>query len=245
MSGLDVRDPDVNALLMTEHRETMATAFARHGYRTIAMMPGLVYPWPEGAFYGFQEIYNAGRLNYTGPEFGWWNLSDQFVLAKLDALERNKSSRAPVFVFFPTVNTHMPFVPIPPYQPDWPRMLTDNPFDDDAVARAYFNQPDWLDLGPSYVDAMNYTYEMLAGYLREHSGDDFVMILLGDHQPPAIVSGEGVPWDVPVHVITSRLDVLESLLAHGFRKGITPARPGLGKMHTLTPMLLEAFNKKN
>ena len=100
-------------------------------------------------------------------------------------------------------------------------------------------------LGRAFLSRAFLPYaEMLAGYLREHSGDDFVMVLLGDHQPPAIVSGEGVPWDVPVHVIASRQDVLDSLLAHGFRKGFTPARPSLGKMHTLTPMLLEAFSRK-
>ena len=29
-------------------------------------------------------------------------------------------------------------------------------------------------------------------------------IVIGDHQPPALVSGEGAPWDVPMHVITNR-----------------------------------------
>jgi len=34
LSGIEVRDPDTNALLMTAHRDTMPTTFARHGYRT-------------------------------------------------------------------------------------------------------------------------------------------------------------------------------------------------------------------
>ena len=68
------------------------------------------------------------------------------------------------------------------------------------------------------------------------------MILIGDHQPPALVSGQGVPWDVPVHVITNRRDVLEQLVLRGFQRGLTPRRPSLGKMHTLTPVLLDAFS---
>src|SRR5205823_1830639 len=32
LSGIEVRDPDTNALLMTAHRDTLPTAFARHGY---------------------------------------------------------------------------------------------------------------------------------------------------------------------------------------------------------------------
>jgi hypothetical protein len=67
------------------------------------------------------------------------------------------------------------------------------------------------------------------------------MILIGDHQPPAAVSGEGAPWDVPVHVIASRADVLERLVGDGFRAGMRPERPTLGHMHTLLPVLLEAF----
>jgi hypothetical protein len=47
-----------------------------------------------------------------------------------------------------------------------------------------------------------------------------------------------------VHIITSRQGVLDRLLAHGFRKGMTPARPALGRMHTLTTTLLEAFGDR-
>jgi hypothetical protein len=67
------------------------------------------------------------------------------------------------------------------------------------------------------------------------------MILIGDHQPPAVVSGEGAPWDVPVHIVTRRRPLLDRLVAHGFRPGVEAVRPTLGKMHALLPMLLEAF----
>jgi hypothetical protein len=242
LSGLEVRDPNTNALLMTVHRDTLPTAFARHGYRTIAMMPGLWYPWPEGAFYGFTDIYNGARLNYRGPSFGWWSLTDQFTLAALDEREMRQPARAPLFVFFPTISTHTPFAPTPPYQPDWPRMLTSRPYDMTALNEAYSEVPDWLNLAPSYLASVSYAYETLAGYLRQHAGQDFVMILIGDHQPPALVSGQGVPWDVPVHIITNRGDVLDRLVSNGFQKGLTPKRPSLGKMHTLTPVLLHAFS---
>lgn len=242
LSGLDVGDPDTNALLMTERRETMAKAFATRGYRTVAALPGIWHPWPEGAFYGFQEIYTGPRLEYQGPPFGWWGLPDQFTLAKLDQLEIDRPDRPPLFVFFPTLSTHTPFVPTPPYQPDWARMLAEHPYERGDRDRAYAMQPDWLNLAPSYLDAVSYAYEMLAGYLRQHKGRDFVLVLLGDHQPPALVSGEGAPWDVPVHVITNRRQILERLRAHGFTEGLTPSRPGLGKMSGLTPRLLDAFS---
>jgi hypothetical protein len=149
-----------------------------------------------------------------------------------------------LFVFFPTISTHFPFNPTPPYQADWPRMLSARPYDGPAIVRAYAKEPDWTHFGPGYVDAMSYDYATLEGYLRAHGDSDFVMILLGDHQPAAAVSGEGAPWDVPVHVIARRQPVLDRLLAHGFRKGMAPARPSLGRMHTLLPTLLDAFSSE-
>ncbi len=241
MSGIEVRDPDVNAMLMAQKRETIVTNFSRERYRTVALMPGLWQAWPEGRFYGFDEIYGGERLAYSGPEFGWFDIPDQYALAKFDALEAGKTARPPLFMFFPTISTHTPFKPTPPYQPDWTRVLTDRPFDQAELDRAFDEPADWLNLGPSYVDAMAYTYTTLTGYLRANAGRDFVMILLGDHQPPALVSGEGAPWDVPVHVIASRRDVLDALVAAGFRRGLTPSRPDLSKMNELLPVLLRSF----
>jgi phosphoglycerol transferase MdoB-like AlkP superfamily enzyme len=240
MSGIEVREPHTNAVLMAEQRDTIVKAFARGGFRTIALMPGLRRFWPEGAFYGFDELYGADRLAYRGPEFGWFAIPDQFSLARFDDLERNRASR-PRFVVFPTISTHFPFSPTPPYQPDWSRMLDAKPYDGPAIVRAYARQPDWTDFTPGYVDAMTYDLEVLGGYLRRHSDDDLVMMLVGDHQPPAAVSGHGASWNVPVHVIASRRPLLDRLLARGFRAGLEPDRTTLAPMHELLPILLDAF----
>jgi hypothetical protein len=243
LSGIEIREPDANALLMSEKRDTLVTAFARGGYRTVAVMPGMWQHWPEGVFYGFDEIHDGPRLDYRGPEFGWWALPDQFTMARMNALELDRQERRPMFVFFPTINTHAPFSPTPPYQPDWQRLLTDRPYETDALDRSFAEGVDWLNLAPSYLNALRYTYATIGGYLRERADQDLVMIIVGDHQPPAAVSGEGASWEVPVHIITNRDDVIERLREHGFSDGITPYRPGLGAMHALVPMLLDAFGE--
>ena len=241
LSGVEVRDARTNDRLMTERRDTLIRLFARRGFRTVALMPGLRQRWPEGVFYGFDAIYGADRLAYRGPEFGWFAIPDQYSLERLDALEVTRSPRPPLFVFFPTLTTHFPFNPTPPYQPDWRRIASDRPFDGPEIVRAYAREPDWLNFTPGYIDAMSYEFDTLAGYLRRNAARDFVMLLVGDHQPPALVSGEGAVWDVPVHVITSRAPVLDALLARGFQRGLTPAAPAVARMHTLLPILLEAF----
>jgi hypothetical protein len=241
LSGVEVRDARTNARLMTERRDTLIRLFARRGFRTVALMPGLRQRWPEGVFYGFDAIYGADRLAYRGPEFGWFAIPDQYSLERLDALEVTRSPRPPLFVFFPTLTTHFPFNPTPPYQPDWRRIASDRPFDGPEIVRAYAREPDWMNFTPGYIDAMSYEFDTLAGYLRRNAARDFVMLLVGDHQPPALVSGEGAVWDVPVHVITSRAPVLDALLARGFQRGLTPAAPAVARMHTLLSILLEAF----
>jgi hypothetical protein len=241
MTGVDVRDENTNAMVMTQTRDTLVTTFSRGGYRTVAAMPGLWHPWPEGAFYRFDDIYARARLDYRGPRFGWWFVPDQFTVARMDALEVNHTPRQPVFLFFPTISTHAPFGPTAPYEADWPRLLGQEPYSGRAVEEALARKPDLLNLGPSYVGALNYTYSLLGGYLRMRADRDFVLVVLGDHQPPAAVSGSGAPWDVPVHVIASRGELLDRLKVHGFRPGLTPVRPTLGGMHGLLPLLLDAF----
>jgi hypothetical protein len=241
LSGIEVRDPDTNALLMTQQRDTMAKAFARRGYRTVAWMPGMRQRWPEGRFYGFDDIYGADRLAYRGPEFGWFAIPDQYSLDRLDAFEVSRPSRPPLFVFFPTISTHFPFGPTPPYQPDWRRITDAHPYDGPDIVRAYAREPNWIDFGPGYVDALSYDFTSIAGYVRAHADGDMVMIVIGDHQPPAAVSGEHASWDVPVHVIAGRQPVLDRLVGYGFQRGFTPRRPSLGRMHMLLPMLLDAF----
>jgi hypothetical protein len=74
-----------------------------------------------------------------------------------------------------------------------------------------------------------------------HGGRDLVMILVGDHQPPAAVTGENASWDVPMHVIASRRQLLDRLLQHGFRKGLAPTPQRLMKINAMLPVLLDGF----
>ncbi len=94
LSGVEVREARTNARLLAERRDTLVRAFGRQGFRTVALMPGLRGPWPEGSFYGFDEIYGTDRLAYEGPEFGWFAVPDQFSLHRLDALELDSNLTA-------------------------------------------------------------------------------------------------------------------------------------------------------
>lgn len=242
LTGTEVRDPATSVRLMAQERDTMVKLFGRRGYRTVAIMPGMLVPWPEGAFYGFEEIYDHERLDYRGPPFGWWSVNDQYALARVDEAEIAPRRDRSAFVVFATITTHAPFVPTPPFQADWARMLSEHPYEAESLDEAWSAWPDWMDLAPSYVESLRYAFANIGGYLRLRADRDLVIVLVGDHQPPALVSGEGASWEVPVHVITDRSEVLDRLIrVHGFVEDLEPQHPKVARMDTLLPVLLDAF----
>jgi hypothetical protein len=238
MTGIRVTDNATYNALLTQSRLTVPKLFRAGGYRAVAVMPGLKNQWPEGTFYGFDDIYGEAALDYLGPEFGWWRIPDQYSLARIRALELDTPNRAPVFVFFPTISTHAPFRPTPPYQPDWKRLMGPTPFSADALTGSLEFPQGFSEYRAAYGDALAYTYEYWAGYLQNNAADDAILVILGDHQPPATVSGEGVRWDIPVHVITRSADLASSLRARGFVSGLVPNTNAIAQMHELAPMLI-------
>jgi hypothetical protein len=238
LSGRDVADPGAYARTMQGSASTLVGDFTHAGYETLALMPGLRQAWPEGAFYRFDRILGADALDYRGPEFGWWRIPDQFVLARLD--DEPRAGR-PRFVFFTTISSHAPFRPTPPYQPDWTRLLGPTPFGAEAE-RAIAQAPDWTNLAPAYGDSIAYALQWLAGYLALHAAADLTVVVLGDHQPPAAVSGPGREWTVPVHVITRRDPVLDALLGAGFVAGLEPPATPIDTTGGLRLRLAHAFS---
>jgi hypothetical protein len=243
MSGVEVRDTGDYMLLLTEVRDTWPKRFRAAGYRAIAVMPGMRSSWPEGAFYGFDAIYDELALEYGGPNFGWWRIPDQFSLARVAELGMRDGSHAPLLTFLPTINTHIPFLPVPPYQADWQRVLEPDPYPVEDVEASLAVQPDWEALGKPYADSFVYTFTYLAGYLREHAGADETLVLIGDHQPAASVAGVGARWDVPVHVVTKRVDIAAALLAAGFVEGVAlaPHQRPLATLPELSALLLDTL----
>jgi hypothetical protein len=242
LSGIDVSDPGHYDLLLTTRRPTLVSHFRSHGYGTVALMPGIRADWPEGSFYGYDALLDSRSLDYRGPGFGYWRIPDQFSIARFAQQRRDIVDPQPQFLVFPTVTSHIPFGPVPPYQPDWSRMTATAPFASSALSQSLGQQPDWLDLGPAYVQTLSYSLDWITGYVALPPSREYMMILIGDHQPAASVSGRDASWDVPVHLITSDAGLAERFTAFGFTPGLVPRRPTLGAMSELTKILLQVLN---
>jgi hypothetical protein len=235
-------------LLLTTDRDNLVRLFSRRGYRTIAAIPGLRTSWPEGSFYNFDRLFDADGLEYRGPAFGYWRIPDQYTMSRVTAEESlldqqsvlNTSGR---FVFAAMVSSHIPFRPVPPYQPQWDQLLTDNPYDPAAVETSLSQLPNWLALREPYVDSIRYSWQWLADLVDQTRASDATLLIVGDHQPAASVIGKNQSWDVPVHLVSSNPRLLQRALQLGFQEGLTPHQEKATQpMHSLTKDLLRLLD---
>lgn len=244
LTGLDMRDPFDYDLLLTTERPSLPRHFGAQGYRSLIWAPGLQRAWPEGRFYGFDRYGDAAGMGYTGLPFGAWRIPDQAAMALLHAQELSAPAgpeRSPRFVVFPTVNSHAPFYPLPPFVSDWSRLSTPQAYTAEQQARALEELVSWRDPVPAYVQSIALTWQWLGAYLREQASPNLLVIVIGDHQPWARVSGHSGSWEVPVHVMSADAALLRRFEARGFKPGLLPQDAPLGDMHALTPLLASVF----
>ncbi|WP_334118615.1 sulfatase-like hydrolase/transferase [Limnobacter sp.] len=242
LSGIDLKDSRKHDVLLTTTRPTLLDVFERDGYETFGLYHSVGWEWVEREYYSFDKYINGPALGYEGPAFGFWKIPDQFAAARVEQLYPRDASAKPRFTFFPTISSHFPFHQVPPYQPDWRKLLGPQPFDVQAAARARAEPVNWEYMKPDYLRTINYTNTWLAGYFRQPEPRDTVYVMIGDHQPTGSVSREPTPWDVPVFIVSKDNRLLDRFRAMGFSDGLTPKkRVPLGGLHQLTDALLTGF----
>jgi hypothetical protein len=241
LSGIDLSDPMRHDVLLTTTRPTLISLFGANGYRTFGVYASLSWEWPERAYFNYQVFIDGPALGWRGPPLGFWHVPDQFAAARFEQMHPRGPDAPPRFVFMPTMNTHLPFSPVPPFQPDWDRLLGPDPYPEAETRRALAERPNWLNLFPDYLRSVSYAYRWLGAWLARPEPRESITILVGDHQPAASVTGEGASWNVPVHVIARDPALLARFTAQGFRAGMEPGGEALGGLHDLTAMMLRAF----
>ena len=240
MTGVEVRGPRAYDGFVAGGGETLADRFRGVGYRTIALVPGIRGPWPEGDALHVDRIVPAAELIYAGPHFagsrypikraspGCWRTSWPHRRAIPCSSYFPRSCRTRRSCRCRTTwrigRACSKRTPSRPWAPPGLR-----PFDGAA----------WR---INYQAAIAHQLQILAGFVGQRAAADTLLIVLGDHQPAAIVSGPGARWDVPVHVIASRPGLLAPFLKGGFAPGLRPRGASLGGMATVPRLLLEGFD---
>lgn len=235
-----VRNGDYD-LQLKSHRPSLASRFRAAGYRSVALVPGIQQEWPEGAALDFDALHDAKALAYTGPAFGWWRIPDQYALDWLWRHEISARPRAPLFAFYPTISSHFPFSPVPPYIAEGDTLDASRAYDG-AVTPTDGEQADPIRMKANYLDTIAYDWRLLAGFLGRRAPAGAMVVVLGDHQPPAVVSGPGARVSVPVHIFAADESILTPFEAAGFVPGLVPNLRAVGLMAALPRLLLDALD---
>jgi hypothetical protein len=245
LSGLDTANPWVHDLLVTTDRPLLTAHFAQRGYEVHALYPALSWDWPEAKFYRFNTFMDSRDLSWPGPKLGYWSVPDQYSVAKYHQLKPITAQSPPRLFFFPSITSHIPFTPVPPYFENWADILRKQPLSTQQIAQVDAQREQWLNMRPAYTAMMGYNHDWLRGWLAQPRVRDAVFIVMGDHQPAANVTGEGASWDVPVHIISSKPELLARFKRRGFASGLQPPAQPLGKLFDLTRMVLEASHSQD
>lgn len=229
-------------LVMSE-RLTLNRLFQKSGWRTVAAMPGITMLWPEGAYFGYDHIYNAHNFGYEGEPFNWVTMPDQYVMSALQARERNGSSRAPVMAEVALISSHAPWTPIAKLVP-WDEVGDGRIFNSQAQAGP---APEvvWREVESiryHYRQAIEYMLSTLVSYVQEFGDENLVILLLGDHPPAPMVSGDPDARQVPVHLIARDPAVIEAVAHWQWQRGMLPGSDApVWRMDELRDRFVEAF----
>ena len=212
---------------------TMAGFFQRAGYRTVLVQPGTTRRWPEGEVSGFAQKYYAMDLGYRGPAFKWATMPDQYVVDFVHRREVQRSlggandpARPPLFVEYALVSSHSPWSLQPRLVEDWERLRDGGAIFNDLPPIRY--AVTWSNLqvgGDAYVTSLIYDLDVLRRYLVERIDDDTLVIILGDHQPSAEVTGDTPSYGVPIHVISRDRAFIQRFTAAGYVPGMRVPLP--------------------
>ncbi|TPW27806.1 sulfatase [Martelella alba] len=245
LSGLWIDNQARYDRLMISDRKSLNRLFHQAGWRTAAVMPAITMDWPESSYFGYDNIFTATDLGYQGKPFNWITMPDQYTLSAFDRLVRHgePDDKRPVMTEMALVSSHAPWTPVPKLI-DWAKVGDGRVFDGQATSgktpAAVWSDPD--DIRRHYIATIDYSMQTIGDYIARF-GNNAVFIVLGDHQPAPLVTGENASRDVPVHIISSDPQLIAKFTGHGFTAGMIPKStdPDL-PMNMLRQRLINQFS---
>ena len=223
-SGLWVDSQQRYNQLLTSNRLTLSRAFSQAGWRTVSVVPSDTVDWPQGkAFYGFDALYDSRNVGYKGPKFSYATMPDQYVLSAFQRLELTDHPRPPIMAEIDMVSSHTPWTPLPQLVP-WEQvgdgtLFSGMPAQGDSPESIAGDTETVKEL---YGESIQYLLNTLFSFITAHADPNLVLIVLGDHQPHAEVSGDGAGHDVPISIIAADPAVLGKISSWGWQEGMLP-----------------------
>lgn len=238
LSGLWVNNQLRYDLFLAADQPTLISDFESAGYTSIALMPQITMPWPEGIAFGYDRIWTRPEIDYRGPPLNWVEIPDQFTWSWLQREALSDSLDAPVFAEVGFISSHAPWTPILELEP-WDAV------GDGSIFERWRNTGEspenlWRDterVREAFAHSIHYALSAMVGWVDTYLDDGVVLIVLGDHQPAPLITGDDAPRSVPVHIITSNPDDAAAFMELGFVAGVTPPPPAAdGSVPSMTQL---------
>lgn len=205
-------------------RFTLSDAFRKAGWRTLSDVPSDTKPWPVGrSFYHFETELNATDVGYRGPNFGYARIPDQYTWAYFQQHELSEP-HTPLMAEIDLVSSHTPWTPLPRVVP-W-TSIGDGSVYDAQPAEGLPPSAVWPDpqrVQQVYAQSVEYSLTSLFSFLTTFDDPNLVLVVLGDHQPAAVVSGADANHEVPVSVISRDPAVLQRIASWNWQPGMLPS----------------------
>ncbi|MCX4231630.1 sulfatase [Streptomyces ortus] len=224
LSGLWISNQARYRTVTAGEHLTLTGAFQRTGdWRTVGIMPGVQKSWPEGSFYGLDNVYDSRELGYKGPKFSWSTMPDQYALSAYQRLEHGKKRDKPLMSEIILTSSHQPWAPIPKTIP-WDEVGDGSVYKDiqkegKKASDVFY---DSTKVKEEYGKSIQYSVTSLIDYVVKYGDKNTVLVFLGDHQPLARVSGDHANRDVPVSIVAHDKSVLDKIDDWGWTDGIKP-----------------------
>jgi hypothetical protein len=251
-AGVRIEDGLAYTMLLDARPQplTLAACFQRAGYRTALVLPANSTRWPEGEVTGFQQRYYAMDLDYHGPSFKWATMPDQYVLDYVHrhvvARQPDAPARGPLFVQYALVSSHSPWSVQPRVVADWDQLDGGRIYNRQEPVRYPVTWSNLTNGGEAYVTSLIYDFEVLRRYVGERVAGGALVIILGDHQPSAEVTGDDPSYAVPIHVVSRDRALIERFASAGYAPGMQPRRgpgaPAPLPMERFLPVFVRLFS---
>ena len=237
-SGLWVNTELRYAKLVASRRFTLSDAFDKAGWRTVSDSPENDPVWPPGtSFYHFGKLYNRFNVGYRGPAFSYATMPDQYIMAAFQRRELGPGHK-PVMAEIDLVSSHYPWAPVPTMVP-WNKVGNGSIFDP-MPARG---ETRLSILGSAskerqaFAKSIQYSLQVLTSWVTELNDPNLVLILLGDEQPAAPITGPGASHKVVASIIARDPSVFRQIASWRWQDGLLP-----GPSAPLEPM--DAFRNQ-
>jgi hypothetical protein len=246
-SGVWVDSPQKYSRLMAGERQTLSSLFGEAGWHTAAVIPSNKRDWPEGkAFYGYDQVLDRRGMGYSGPPFGYAAIPDQFTWKVFHDRfgQQSPAPPTPLMAEVDLVSSHTPWAPLP-HMVEWSQLGDGTVFTAQAAAGDAAADV-WADparVREAYAESIAYSLDATFSYLETFDQPDLVLVLLGDHQPSRVVSGDEAGYEVPITIIAKDPAVFDHIASWGWDAGVRPSSSApVWRMDAFRDRFVDAFS---